>query len=136
MDIYTEKDSDIIYEIAFDIALPRVNYPPYICQYSKGFLIKISLLNNGKPLYDQNPNYEGTKMAWYNYSAVSKKFVEPFSYGADGASLYFLADDKFAELYNEYFPNFPYIIVYKDAKEILNRKFKVIIEMNPIQKGG
>ena len=30
MDIYTEKDSDIIYEVSFDTEYTRINYPPFI----------------------------------------------------------------------------------------------------------
>ena len=50
MNIYTEKESDIIYEINIDFGITLVNYPLYICQYSSGFLVKINLFKNRIPL--------------------------------------------------------------------------------------
>ena len=45
-------------------------------------------------------------------------------------------DEKFTKAYNEYYPSFPIIIIRKNKKEILRRRFCIVIEENPIQKGG
>ena len=75
MDIYTEKDSDIIYEVSFDTEYTRINYPPFICQYSKGLLIRINLLTNRKPLFDSAPDYEGTELIWFNYDKTTETAI-------------------------------------------------------------
>lgn len=136
MDIYTEKDSDIIYEVSFDTEYTRINYPPFICQYSKGLLIRINLLTNRKPLFDSAPDYEGTELIWFNYDKTTETSIKPFARNKDGYSLYFLMDEKFTKAYNEYYPSFPIIIIRKNKKEILRRRFCIVIEENPIQKGG
>ena len=131
MNIYTEKESDIIYEINIDFGITLVNYPLYICQYSSGFLVKINLFTNRIPL--NKGDYTDAKMEWYNVDISTKDEINLLGCSTDGHSIYFKMDSKWTNLYNKYYPNFPYInLATKDG--VLSKQFKAIVEMNPIEK--
>lgn len=131
MNIYTEKKSDIIYSLNIDFEKTLVNYPLHICQYSSGFLIKINLFKNQIPL--KEGDYIDAKIEWFNTNITTKDEIHLSGVSVDGHSIYFKMDSKWTNLYNKYYPNFPYInLATKDG--VLSRQFKAIVEMNPIEK--